>query len=65
MKKFKLYPETLALLEKLNPATNEYERLAKEIGACARWIRKVRNGEIKDPSVIRIQKLYDCLAKKK
>ena len=39
--------------------------LAKEAGVSYEWIRKFMTGQIKDPSVNRIEKLYTILYKRK
>tara|TARA_R110000744_G_scaffold54142_1_gene115105 strand:- start:908 stop:1126 length:219 start_codon:yes stop_codon:yes gene_type:complete len=39
--------------------------LADEVGVSYEWIRKFMTGQIKDPSVNRIEKLYTVLYKRK
>ena len=39
--------------------------LADEVGVSYEWIRKFITGQIKDPSVNRIEKLYTVLYKRK
>ena len=36
-------------------------RLCRDAGVTTRWYYKFINGEIKDPSVNKVQRLHDCL----
>lgn len=35
--------------------------ISKSVGVSPRWIYKLKNAEVKDPSVVKVQALYDFL----
>lgn len=51
--------ETLRLLKE---RTNTLDCIHKETGLPFYWLRKFAYGEIKDPSVNRVEKLYEYLS---
>lgn len=55
----RLYDETLRLLQTTNLSVDE---IGRKVGCSGRWIRKVRDGDIKDPGVNKIQRLHDFLS---
>ena len=54
---------TLELLGK--PDTDTLQQIAVGAGVNFYWLRKFTRGEIPNPSVDRVQKLYDFLIKEK
>lgn len=54
-----LYEETIHLLEQ---AELTVEEIGRGVGMSGRWVRKVREGQIKDPGVNKIQRLYEFLS---
>ena len=56
-----LHQEAINLVKPLN--TKESEELCAEIGVSLRWLYKFRSQEIKEPSVVKCQKIYDRLSK--
>lgn len=54
-----LLTETIKLVEASERPRDE---IAKAIGVSGRWLSKVVSGDIPDPSVRRIQALYNVLA---
>ena len=59
--KMNLLEETQNLVKPLN--FKESEELCSEIGVSMRWHYKFRSQEIKEPSVVKCQKIYDKLSK--
>ncbi len=57
-----LYERTLQLL-KDRPHTLTFQKIETETEIKIPWLSKFVIGEIKDPSVNKIQKLYEFLAK--
>ena len=51
-------------LELLQQTRKTIPEIYKETGINYYWLRKFRSGEIKDPSVNRVQKLYEYLTGK-
>jgi hypothetical protein len=56
-----LFYTTFRLLED-RPRHLTYERLEEISGVPAAWIKAFGQGRMKDPSVIRVEKLYNALA---
>jgi len=59
MKKITLFEQTLGLMEQ---STIPIASLCRELKVTERWYYKLLAGDIKDPSVNRIQRLHDYLA---
>jgi hypothetical protein len=57
-----LYEQTMKLL---NSSDLSPEFVASNIGVTGRWVRKVRDGIIKEPGVQKIQRLHDFLSTNK
>lgn len=49
-------------LELLQKTDQPHHTVAKAIGVTPAWVRMFRNGDIKDPGVNTIQRLYEYLA---
>ena len=60
MKKFNLYKETLAMIERSELSVTQIAALADEDFG---WLYKVIGGTIANPGVHRIQAIYDVLSK--
>lgn len=58
-----LYQKTIELITNRN-RTLTYPVLAEKTGLSKHWIEKFAQGEIQQPSVIKVQKLYEFLSKK-
>ena len=56
-----LFKTTLRLARK---TTVSPDAIARHLGVTTRWYSKVLTGEIKEPSVVKIQKLHDYLESK-
>ena len=56
-----LYEEAINLVKPLK--YKESEELCSEVGVSMRWLYKFRSQEIKEPSVVKCQKIYDKLSK--
>ena len=56
-----LHQEAINLVKPLN--TKESEELCSDIGVSLRWLYKFRSQEIKEPSVVKCQRIYDRLSK--
>jgi hypothetical protein len=52
-------------LKLLNASDLSPEFVASNIGVTGRWVRKVRDGIIKEPGVQKIQRLHDFLSTNK
>ena len=57
-----LLKATLELLDAT--ALEDWKRLAKELGVTVAWLRQLANGEIKEPGVNKIERLYTALSGK-
>jgi transcriptional regulator with XRE-family HTH domain len=55
-----LLKATLLLLNTLDPKA--YPDLAKSLGVSPLWLAKLKSGEIKEPGVNKIEKLYNELS---
>lgn len=60
IKQSKLLGKTVALLK---ATTVPYTKIASDMGFNIRWVHMVKDGDIKDPSVNRIEALYEYLLK--
>lgn len=54
-----LYEETMGLLDRTDLSIRN---ISDATGVKVSWLRKVKNGEIPDPSVNKIQAVHDYLA---
>jgi transcriptional regulator with XRE-family HTH domain len=57
-----LLKTTLLLLDAT--ALDDWKRLAKELDVTVGWLRQLANGEIKEPGVNKIERLYSALSGK-
>ena len=60
MNKIKLYKKTLNLLQRTRIPVSQ---IAKDTKLKPRWLNMVKNDEIPDPGVKKIEKVYDYLKK--
>jgi transcriptional regulator with XRE-family HTH domain len=57
-----LLKRTLELLDATG--LEEWKQLAKELGVTVGWLRQLANGEIKEPGVNKVERLYNALSGK-
>jgi len=55
-----LLAKTIALL---NVTNIPFKQISKDTGLKDRWLRLVKDGDIEEPSVVKIEKLYNYLVK--
>lgn len=54
-----LYDKTLSLLKSTELSV---DIIGSAVGRSGRWVRKVKNGQIPDPGIKKIQALHDFLS---